>query len=410
MQLDPQTLLVSVFVTLLVCAVALSSYWNGNRDDRAVALWAAALSVIAAGVALFALRGRLPGLLDIALANALIIGGYCLLLSGVRVFSARAPLPGWAVGAVMLSTLGLFAQLLEGRSGLVVRIAVHAVVSAMLFGLMAWYLQRNAESWAGARRVLARLLGAHALFFMAVVGWAALPGSIDVDTIAALPRYSVLIGLEALVVLVASVVLMMQMLAERHNARLAVDLVHDELTGVLNRRGFMDAVERELGRREQRDVPVQMAVVDIDWFKNINDTLGHRAGDVVLRCVAQTLQGQLRATEPFGRLGGEEFGVLLRAADAPTAARVLERLRQSVQDLRVELPDGRSASVTISIGCAGGTLPAGSPELRLALRTFYDLLFQAADAALYRAKAAGRNRVEQRALHARLPALDLSGD
>jgi diguanylate cyclase (GGDEF)-like protein len=124
-------------------------------------------------------------------------------------------------------------------------------------------------------------------------------------------------------------------------------------------------------------------MIDVDHFKRINDLHGHSAGDQVLRRVAETIVGQLRDSDVCGRLGGEEFGVLLPHADRERAVEAGERLRGSVARLTVSLESGATVRVTLSIGV--GTLSGPEGDL--------DSLLQKADRGLYQAKAGGRDRV-----------------
>lgn len=127
-------------------------------------------------------------------------------------------------------------------------------------------------------------------------------------------------------------------------------------------------------------------MLDIDHFKNINDQHGHAVGDQVLRQFSHTLQDQLHNGELFARLGGEEFVIILPGLAPDQAKFTAERLRRAVQDLCVVLAE-RRLQITVSIGLAGCGAQQPAPSL--------DTLLARADQALYRAKAAGRNRIEQ---------------
>ncbi|MDO8958431.1 MAG: diguanylate cyclase [Rhodocyclaceae bacterium] len=157
----------------------------------------------------------------------------------------------------------------------------------------------------------------------------------------------------------------------------------DGLTGAANRRQFVARADEELARVQRFDQPAALLMLDLDHFKRINDTYGHAAGDAVLVAFATTVRDALRKVDCFGRMGGEEFAVLLTGCAVKDARMFAERLRQLVADLRVSF-DQQSIGVTVSIGIAG--LQPGDANSEQALAR--------ADAALYRAKSAGRNRVE----------------
>ena len=155
---------------------------------------------------------------------------------------------------------------------------------------------------------------------------------------------------------------------------------HDPLTGVLNRRGFMDQYERELDRCDRDGTPLSLAMVDIDHFKMINDTYGHGVGDVVLRQVARVLPPAQAESATVGRIGGEEFAILLPELTNDQAVPVIESIRLAIAALVLrEAPDLR---ITASFGLA---------QYGAEARTDVQLLAQA-DAALYHSKEQGRNR------------------
>jgi diguanylate cyclase (GGDEF)-like protein len=172
----------------------------------------------------------------------------------------------------------------------------------------------------------------------------------------------------------------------RMDDELRVLATTDFLTGLPNRREFMGRLAEEQGRL-QRDIGACAAVLllDIDHFKRINDEYGHAAGDAVLRQLAEVMRECQRKIDMLGRIGGEEFAVLLPGTELDAAAVFAERLRQRVAETPMRIDDGRSLHITVSIGIAamGGRHPAGDTAL---IR---------ADQALYRAKDGGRNRVER---------------
>jgi len=156
----------------------------------------------------------------------------------------------------------------------------------------------------------------------------------------------------------------------------------DELTGLANRRAFMEAGRSALERARRYERPLSVILFDIDHFKQVNDRHGHAAGDEALRCVAVILRGTARASDTAGRLGGEEFAVLLPETARPEAVKLAERLRRDLAAIEFEL-DGTSIRFTCSFGVA--QREAGTASI--------DELLKAADVALYEAKDGGRNRV-----------------
>ena len=154
----------------------------------------------------------------------------------------------------------------------------------------------------------------------------------------------------------------------------------DSLTGAATRRGFLLGLEKATARFVRHGQPAVLLTLDIDHFKRVNDTFGHPSGDSVLRTVTSRLQAMLRTEDSLGRLGGEEFGVLLTDTELPGAVQVAERLRCALQDAPFELQE--PLRVTASFGISVIAPDRLSPELWLAN----------ADQALYSAKREGRNR------------------
>jgi diguanylate cyclase (GGDEF)-like protein/PAS domain S-box-containing protein len=167
----------------------------------------------------------------------------------------------------------------------------------------------------------------------------------------------------------------------RHSAEeLRRVLTEDHLTGVLNRHCFLDRAERKLLRQVRHDGRCCIAMVDADHFKAVNDTYGHAAGDAALRAIGDVLQTETHEDDLVGRLGGEEFAVLMPAITPGLAQQVAERLRAGVAALGLE-HEGQSILLTVSVGIAEGR----TANLKQ--------LLMDADAALYAAKRSGRNRV-----------------
>jgi diguanylate cyclase (GGDEF)-like protein len=171
-----------------------------------------------------------------------------------------------------------------------------------------------------------------------------------------------------------------QLIAARE--RLRIEATHDSLTGLLNRAAFFEGFHKEIKRARRYRTPLALIMADIDHFKAINDRHGHPIGDAVLREAARRLRGSLRASDVIGRYGGEEFVVAAPDCDLRDAVALAERCRTGICSLPIVLPD-EEVFVTMSLGVAA-TLDMDEA----------DRLLRVADEALYRAKNAGRNKVE----------------
>jgi diguanylate cyclase (GGDEF)-like protein/PAS domain S-box-containing protein len=174
-------------------------------------------------------------------------------------------------------------------------------------------------------------------------------------------------------------------ITERKNLELALEeQAHfDFLTGLFNRRYFMEKSEAELARSQRYQSDLSMLMIDLDHFKKINDSYGHKSGDLVLQKIGQVFLSTLREVDIAGRMGGEEFAILLPETCIDEALDVAERLRSKVAEARVQIEYANSIQVTISIGVA--TKSSQNEPL--------DGLLSRADMALYESKAGGRNIV-----------------
>jgi diguanylate cyclase (GGDEF)-like protein len=160
--------------------------------------------------------------------------------------------------------------------------------------------------------------------------------------------------------------------------------IRDPLTGLFNRRYLEEALELDLARIRRSNLPFSVIMGDADHFKKINDTFGHDAGDLVLRCIADVIQANIRKGDLACRYGGEEFVILLHGADTSEAAARAETIRQAIKSMEVAFRGQSLGPVTISLGVA--TFPKHAQDGAA--------LITAADGAMYTAKHAGRDRVE----------------
>lgn len=156
----------------------------------------------------------------------------------------------------------------------------------------------------------------------------------------------------------------------------------DHLTDIWNRRFFIESAEKEVKQAIRHDRSLSLMIIDLDLFKNINDTYGHLAGDKTLRIFCEIAQEIIRTTDIFGRIGGEEFAALLPDCPGDEACQAAERLREAVWKQLIE-SDAGTFSISISVGVA--TLDKNRPD--------YDTMANAADKALYAAKEGGRNTI-----------------
>jgi two-component system cell cycle response regulator len=175
-----------------------------------------------------------------------------------------------------------------------------------------------------------------------------------------------------------------------NRARLVRSGVTDFLTGWHNRRYFHNRLREELARAERTGKALACLMIDVDHFKEINDRFGHLAGDEALKEVARRAESEIRAGDTGARFGGDEFAILLAGAEVVHAVKLAERIHHSVGATPIRVHGGAHVTVTLSIGLATAKPQPRSHEYK----ALAERLIAEADAALYRAKSAGRNRVE----------------
>jgi diguanylate cyclase (GGDEF)-like protein len=217
------------------------------------------------------------------------------------------------------------------------------------------------------REVLANFAFAAALCAIALAAW--------VDPVL---RLATFIAVVAIVGVVTALIVVLREHALALVVRLRTQASYDSLTGALNRGAFEERLEAELARAQRSRSTLGLVVFDVDHFKRINDSRGHAAGDEALRAIGGVVGHSMRRSDVFGRLGGEEFGLLLPDTDSSGAAVVADKLRT-----KLSVPAAGGAALTVSFGVAEAV--AGARDARAMLDD--------ADQALYAAKRAGRDRV-----------------
>jgi len=380
--MDPATVIV-VLAAHLLCSGGLLFLIGRRMPPRCgILLWAAGLALFGAAyvarlvTGLNAQQTAWTPLFDTAM-----IGAALLFVAGLRDFTGRAPLTrgngAWLL--LIFVALQLGAMALFGATGR------HVVLNAGLGAVYGWLalsaVAVRHEVETALRRpllVTTALMGLLAVLTLARGAQFVRHGSGDMYRGVFAQFYY---GYASLAAVLLAMCLLWMVFA-RLNGQLAELATRDALTRVLNRTGLDDVLARHFGARNAK--PLTLLALDIDHFKRINDTLGHASGDLVLRAVAGALASHVRPNDVVARVGGEEFIVCCPATDAATALSLAERLREAVAALATTATDGRTvARCTVSIGVA-------QPFAALAA---WPRAAAEADAALYAAKAAGRNRV-----------------
>jgi diguanylate cyclase (GGDEF)-like protein len=253
-------------------------------------------------------------------------------------------------------------------------IFVGAAVFTLVVAWLAWRRNNRAAGW---------FLIAWGLLETLTIATAIRLLVADIEDSAALLYYGLPLSMVAAAVLIALGVadrLRDQRLALTDAERRAQT---DSLTGVLNRRSLLEQLDAACLRAKARGLPVALLFIDLDHFKEINDSFGHAAGDACLRAIVDPMQAELRQSDVIGRYGGEEFIVILSSADLSAARPVAERIRKRIADIRIA-GFSRPIHVTCSIGVATSDM----------LGVWGEHLIARADEAVYAAKRSGRNQVQ----------------
>ncbi len=379
MAADIPTLMMMVTVASMVMACTLVAVAWGERSDG-INLWAGALCCHALAYVLFMLRGRIPDPVSILVGNALASGSLSFLLAAVHRFQGRA-LP-WR--AMLLPPVVLLALLLPLMEDFDSRVTLNALVMACQSAWLFWVLfdRRGTAPGRGVWMVMvAMAIEVPTLLVRMATAANRAMGAQNLLQADGVQVATFIVAFAVLLIASLGFIFMHKERADETNRRLAAQ---DELTGVANRRSIIAALNRDVARAIRSRQSLAVMMVDVDFFKRVNDTHGHLAGDQVLRSVVDVIRHRIRAQDLVGRYGGEEFLVVLCDTTAQGAQQLAEQLRQAVQASRCAW-NGQSVAVTVSVGVWGGNLAPGDRG---------DPLIDAADSALYRAKQNGRNRVE----------------
>jgi diguanylate cyclase (GGDEF)-like protein len=375
MTLDVRTIVVMLLLSSVLMTVTLAVGMRSSRGGG-LAKWNLGLGLFALAWLLMASRNHLPDVLTLALADALLLAGLCVQFAAVTEFGgATAPrwllyLPGTALFFIVLPLMQSYAAFtltvsVSFAAGLVaIAIRVHRV--GVGGGPARWML--SLPYGAGALVLMARAV----VMMVEPESHTGLFAGNAIHAVAFLALFA-MIGSGSLAFLL--------MLKERAETEIRRIAMFDPLTELFNRRAFMDLAERELSRARRTGRPLAVLMLDLDYFKKVNDEYGHQAGDRVLAEFSAIVKRGVRTEDLVGRYGGEEFCAMLPDADLRKAVDTADRIRTAV---RARPLAGLPLPVTVSIGAI-----SIDPKFPCTL----DAAIAAADKALYQAKKDGRDRV-----------------
>lgn len=379
LQLDIRTLsFVTVFFSALY-GVGLLVVAFRHDDQRGISLFGQSILVLSAGFLLMGLRGRIPDLLSIVLANSLIVAAFVLFDRAFSTF-LKSKTSGTRIGLPLVALLPfLLAYYTYHTPSVSIRIAIVSLFIGILTGLCAWRIMHGTRNdIPEAKWFLGLPFIISSVFILFRSMWAIDETSLK-DFMSASTIHQLAFLMINLLVLTSSFGLLW-LLSARLQRELREQARIDTLTHTHNRRALHEIAPRELARSKRHALPLSVIMSDIDHFKIINDTYGHGTGDLVLTNFAETVQNLLRKQDYLIRYGGEEFLVLLPDTEVTQAELVAEKLRTVIET--APLAEEPQVSATASFGVT--TLNGNEP---------WETLISRADAALYEAKSKGRNLV-----------------
>ena len=380
MHLDVGTLsVVTVFVTALLGALLVFAGLQ-NRSIRAPVWWGAAQIVGAVGLALMTSRGAVRDFVSIDIANALVLLAFGITWAGARIFDGRKVVPLVVVFAPVVWLVVCRIPVVEHDINL--RVVIMSAMMAMLAAATAEELWRNRDELLMSRGPTVIVLLVYAAALLARIPATYFSPHLDESSLLGGISFA-LIAFGTLLFTVVMSFLLLNMTKERTELQHKINAMVDPLSGIANRRAFLDGASRLFAQQAVRHEPLAMLLFDLDRFKDINDRMGHAVGDRVLQIFARTTTATLGADVLFGRIGGEEFASLLPVGDLGEAYAIADRVRRNFAKTVARFTNGEMIP-TVSVGVTLGV------DAKLDV----DLLLEAADRALYRAKANGRNRVE----------------
>lgn len=377
--LDIPTLLIVSSCIAGLLGLFLFFAWIQDRNIRALAWWGAGYMLGGLGVALWIAEATLSSQpLSLGLSNALLFAACGTIWNGARLFYARNVRPfALSAGAVVWIVACQFPSFAQSDvyrivlSSLIVSIYTFATAREI-------WTDRRKRSRSRSRWAAICVPVLHGIVFVPPIPLAVMRAG---EATLLSSGWIAVFTLETLLYVIGTAFIVLMMAKERSESLYKTAAATDPLTGLLNRRGFMERAELLIGRNTRGGGRVSLLMFDLDHFKLINDRYGHAGGDAALRVFSETIQYTMRDGDVIGRLGGEEFAALV-AGSAEEAEIAAERVRAAFEADGAVIVGHRMAA-TVSIGVAD-CLARGCNIGRLLSR---------ADAALYASKQSGRNRV-----------------
>ena len=383
MELDPRTFIVSstlaASMMMIIFFVQARSY---PKSIKGFKTWGIALLTITLAAAMLAARGFIPDFISVVLGNGLLALGISLMVVAISIFNGQPALWKLLCACVLFVVIGMIYSFVTGQSQQI-RTALGSGSNAVLLGTAAWTIFEGRSEGRFKLGVYftsacagITALTCFARFITVLLGGEEHGGLLDGSLMQRI--YLLSYSVNVLLISVGFSIMGHEKLVENYQALAS----HDGLTGLYNRRSFIEIAEQEVQRTERYHRSISLVLIDIDNFKTINDTCGHQAGDAVIQDIADVMRHNFREIDLCGRYGGEEFIALLPETPMAEAEIIAERVRSAIDQSVVKTEGGEitcSASFGIAQAQAGMQL---------------EQLIGQADKALYQAKEGGKNRIE----------------
>jgi diguanylate cyclase (GGDEF)-like protein len=379
MQVHLPTVFLIIVVTSWVMGLAVGVVVRGT-NQKGLKLWSAAVLCHAVGYTFLMLRDFMPELLSIMVGNSML--ALCMSLSLVAIRTFHGLPANWpsALWPAVLMPLGLLPFLDNLPARVIVASSIFVGQHVQLLYTM-WRHRLQTQSRGQYLLALGMLITGStlALRVVSVLSDTSSMATFWTPNIIQLATY-----FNCFIAVTINSMGYILMTEERAHETQRVLAMHDALTGIRNRRAILEDLDRQISLAQRSQLPLTLLMIDVDHFKTVNDTHGHQTGDRVLQHVAEVIRQRIRTQDLLGRLGGEEFMVVLPNTDMAGGHQVAESLRQAIAQAPVDHLHN-AIQVRISVG-VNGLHADHAPDAHT--------LISQADAALYRAKRKGRNRVE----------------
>lgn len=379
--MDISTVLAILILGDIFTVILIFAYQLQYRREKSIDLFLAGNLVEATAWILIAIRGAIPDILSIPLANSILFLGATLKIIAFLAIKGsynKAIKKAYTLGLILSIIAFNLVAVFFNYDNIRASASSGLLVALWLFPVYKLLVEKNSSI---LQRVIAVLYSIALIIFVLRTYNGLIPGSML--RLLSTDIYNVLGFLSLYLVMLVGNIGFILLAKEKSDKELFNAAMFDELTGIFNRRTFLAQTAMIISLFSRRKEPLSLMIMDLDNFKIINDLYGHYYGDMVLKDFSTSIKQQLRHYDIFGRFGGEEFAALLPGTDEKEAVEIAERMRLIIESSIVGAEN--EIKYTVSIGIVT-IIPDKT--------TTFELLYKLSDTALYKAKNKGKNRVE----------------